>query len=266
MPIKLLAMDLDGTLITDLHTIPPRTKDAIRAAVDKGVYVIIATGREYEITKEIAHQLDLNTPIICFQGALIYDPQTNKIIASTELDLPLAQKLIDFSRLHNLALYLYLNSQAYAEHTTGLSRAMFDETGTPVVEVSNLKDVIISPPIKGLIVHPVEGIDAKIEELRVNLGSGASVFRSVDKLIEITSPNTSKGHALSTLAAYYNIPQAEVMAIGDQDNDIDMIAWAGIGIAVGNASPKAKSVADYIAPPVEQEGVVWAIEQFILHH
>jgi hypothetical protein len=83
-------------------------------------------------------------------------------------------------------------------------------------------------------------------------------------LIEITAPNVSKGQALDTLAAYYNIPQSEVMAIGDQDNDVEMIAWAGLGIAMGNASPRAKAAADYIAPPLEEEGAAWAIEHFIL--
>lgn len=264
MPVKLLAVDLDGTLVVDLHAIPIRTREAIRAAIEKGVYIIIATGREYGITKEIARILGLNTPIICYQGALIYNPQTDEIIDSKELPLSLVHQLIDFSRLHNLSLHLYLHDKAYTECPTALSSMMFGETGTPVVEVSDLKQVITSPPIKGLIVHPPEEIHTMIDKLRINLGPNSNIFRSVDTLIEITSPDASKGHALVILAAYYGIPQAEVMAIGDQDNDIEMIAWAGIGVAVGNASPGVKAVADYIAPPVNQEGAAWAIEHFIL--
>jgi hydroxymethylpyrimidine pyrophosphatase-like HAD family hydrolase len=100
--------------------------------------------------------------------------------------------------------------------------------------------------------------------LQTAVGDRLNVFHSLDILIEITSPNVSKGHALETLAAYYGIPYSEVMAIGDQDNDVDMIAWAGVGVAMGDASPKAQAAADYIAPPFDEDGAVWAIEKFIL--
>ena len=86
----------------------------------------------------------------------------------------------------------------------------------------------------------------------------------MDTLIEVTPPNVSKGCALKTLAAYYRIPQSQVMAIGDQDNDVKMIAWAGLGVAMGNACPQAKAVADHIAPPLSEEDAAWVIEQFIL--
>lgn len=264
MPIKLLAIDLDGTIVADLHTIPARTQATIRAAIDKGVRITIATGREQGITVKFANLLGLTTPIICCHGALIYDHQTDETIASEYLHLPLVHQLIDLSRSHNLALYLYLDDKAYAEHTTTQSRAMFGTTGTPVVQVNDLKQVVTTSPIKALIVHPLNEIEAMTGRLQAALGNSVRIFRSGDTLIEITSPNASKGRALATLAAYYGILQAEVMAIGDQDSDIEMIAWAGLGIAVGNASPGAKAAADYVAPPLSQEGAAWAIEHFIL--
>jgi HAD superfamily hydrolase (TIGR01484 family) len=166
--------------------------------------------------------------------------------------------------MHNLALYLYSDDKAYTEHTTAQSRAMFAGAATLVVEVDDLKQAVVDSTIKGLIVHPADEIEAMIDDLRHALGDGTSVFRSVDTLIEITSRNASKGRALSILAAYYGIAQGEVMAIGDHDNDRDMISWAGLGVAVGNASQGAKAVADYVVPPLSQEGAAWAIEHFIL--
>jgi Cof subfamily protein (haloacid dehalogenase superfamily) len=264
MSIKLLALDLDGTLVADLHTIPVRTQAAIRAATDQGVRVTIATGREYEITRKFVQMLGLTTPLICYQGALIYDSQTDGIIASQGLPLPLAHELIDLARSRNLALNLFLNGKAYTEQLTAQSQALFSDIGTLPVEVDNLKQVITTPPIKGLIVHSSRQGDVLAAQLQTSLGDQLSVFCSLDELIEITSANVSKGQALKTLAAYYDIPQQAAMAIGDQDNDVEMIAWAGLGIAMGNASPKAKAAADYVAPPLSEEGAAWAIERFVL--
>ena len=102
------------------------------------------------------------------------------------------------------------------------------------------------------------------DNLRQVLGPDVKIFHSQDILTEVTTVRVSKGSALQTLAAYYAIPQGEVMAIGDHDNDVEMIAWAGLGVAMGNASPKAKAVAKVIAPPLDEEGAAWAIEHFIL--
>lgn len=264
MPIKLLASDLDGTLVADLRTIPPRTQMAIKAAVERGVHVIIATGREYRVTQKFVHTLGLTTPVICYQGALIQDPQTGENIACEGLPLPLAHHLIDLARAHQLALNLYLDGRVYAERVTAQSQTLFKVTEASLVEVEDLKVVMTRSPIKGMIVHPAEKTETMTARLQAELGESLNVFRSLDTLIEITAPDVSKGQALETLAAYYNIPQNEVMAIGDQDNDVEMIAWAGLGIAMDNASPRAKAAADYIAPSLEEEGAAWAIEHFIL--
>jgi hydroxymethylpyrimidine pyrophosphatase-like HAD family hydrolase len=130
--------------------------------------------------------------------------------------------------------------------------------------VDDLKQVINMSPLKGLIVHPADEAGALIAELQSSLNGNLSVIRSHDVLIEITAPHVSKGYALAILADYYGIPQSEVMAIGDHDNDIEMIAWAGLGVAMGNASAGAKAVADVVAPLLSEEGAAWAIEKFIL--
>jgi Cof subfamily protein (haloacid dehalogenase superfamily) len=264
MPIKLLAADLDGTLVADLHTIPARTQATIKAVVEQGVQVVIATGRGYEDTKKFVSMLGLATPVICYQGAMIYDSQTGKTIANEGLSMPATHQLIDLARSLDLSLSLHLDGNAYTERQTAQSQAFFGNIGTSLTEVDDLKRTVTTQPIKGMVVHPPHEIQAMAARLQTAVGNRLNVFHSLDILIEITSPNVSKGHALETLAAHYNILQNEVMAIGDQDNDVEMIAWAGLGVAMGNASAKAKAVADHIAPPLEQEGAAWAIEEFIL--
>lgn len=265
MPIRLLALDLDGTILADLHTIPARTQAAIKAAVNQGVYVTIATGREYDITHKFVKMLGLTTPTICCQGGWIYNAHTGETMSREGMSLPLTHQLIDLARARHLALILCLGgTESYTEAATPASREVSAQVGATMLEVSDLKEMITLPPIKGLIVHPAEEAGALVVELQTSLNGNLNVFRSHNVLIEVTSPNVSKGHALAILADYYGIPQNEVMAIGDQDNDIEMIAWAGVGIAMGNASLGAKAVANYIAPPVSEEGAAWAIEHFIL--
>ena len=264
MPIRLLALDLDGTLVADLHTIPVRTRVAIQAVAEQGVRVVIATGREYGITRKFVDMLGLTTPIICYQGAWIYDPQTGRSIGNEGLPVPLAHELIDLARARNLMLNLYVDHKAYVENLTEAGRAMFGNLGTPLLEVNDLKAAVTASPIKGLIYHPAEEAGLVLVELKAALNGRLSVFRSLDTLIEITAPRVSKGHALAVLADFYNIARDEVMAIGDHDNDIEMITWAGLGVAMGNASEGARAAADVIAPPLSQEGAAWAIEHFIL--
>lgn len=264
MPVRLLALDLDGTLVADLHTIPARTRAAIQAAAEQGVRVVIATGREYGITRKFVDMLGLTTPIICYQGAWIYDPQTGRSIGNEGLPVDLAHELIDLARARRLMLNLYIDHKAYVENLTEAGRAMFGNLGTPLLEVKDLKAAVITSPVKGLIFHPAQGAGLVVAELKAALNGRLNVFRSLDTLIEITAPRVSKGHALAVLADHYHITRDEVMAIGDHDNDIEMIAWAGLGVAMGSASEGARAAADVIAPPLDQEGAAWAIEHFIL--
>ncbi|MBN1218469.1 MAG: HAD family phosphatase [Anaerolineae bacterium] len=264
MSIKLLATDLDGTLIADLHTIPPRTQTAVRAATDREVKVVIATGRDYDITRKFGELLGLTTPIICYQGALIFDPQTGQTIAQEALSWSATHHLIDLARSYKLALNLHVNGQIYTERPTSDNQVFSRHVGTSLIVVDDLKQVLTTPPTKGLIIHPPEQAEAMTAQLQQEFDGRANVFRSLDPLIEVTSPNVSKGRALETLAAYYGIAQSQVMAIGDQDNDVDMIAWAGLGVAMGNASARAKAAADYVVPSLAEEGAAWAIEHFIL--
>lgn len=265
MPIKLLATDLDGTLVPDLNTIPPRTQAAVRAAVERGVRVVIATGREYEITRHFVQLLGLTDPIICYQGALIYDPHTGQPIAREGLSLTTTHALIDQARGLGLALNLFLNGKAYTEHLTDQSWDFYSRVGTALVQVDDLKQVFSIPAIKAIIVHPPAEAETVTGHLRQTLGPDVKIFHSQDALTEVTAARVSKGSALQTLATYYTIPQEEVMAIGDHDNDVEMIAWAGLGVAMGNASAKARAVAKVIAPPLNEEGAAWAIEHFILN-
>lgn len=264
MPIRLLALDLDGTILIDLHIITPRTQAAIRAAVAQGVHVALATGRVYDVTHKFVELLGLTTPTICSQGAMIYNGWTGQVIHHIDMPVPLAEKLIDLARLHNLALNLNVNGQFYTEHLSPMTRQVLVGSGATVLEIADLKEMLTVPALKGVIVLPAAELDAALAALQGGLGDELSVVRSSDVLIEIFAANVSKGHALAVLAHHLGVPRNEVMAIGDHDNDVEMLAWAGLSVAMGNASQPAKAAAKVIAPPISEDGAAWAIEEFIL--
>lgn len=265
MPIKLVALDLDGTLIADWQTIREPVQTAVQAAVQQGVKVVVATGREYGTAATPYEQLGLATPLICFQGALAYEPRSNLVLVEHGLALPLVHQLIDLARAQDLALYVYGRFDGYAENGSQMGNKLFADIGSSISHVADLKQVVTANPLKAIIMHPAEKVPALIEWMAAHLPPDAvTLARSLDVAIEIVAPTTSKGSALAAVAAHYGITQQETMAVGDQDNDVEMLNWAGLSVAMGNGSAKAKAVANYVAPTVEEDGAAWAINQFVL--
>ena len=265
MPIKLLALDLDGTLVHEFHNISPVVQNAIQSVLDQEIKVVIATGRAYAEAEKFIHLLGLDTPIICFQGGLIYDPGQDKIIYRRTMQPALAARIIDLTRQRRLPFHLFYKDKIYVENPSEQSRLLLSTVGSPVEEVSDLKQFLSEPPIKGLVVSPLDESNKLLAELHEKLShEPITLTRSLDMLIEILPQDVSKGSALIELARMYGIAQEEVMAIGDHDNDVEMLEWAGLSVAMGNGSQQAKAAAQYIVPPITEDGVAYAIEKFIL--
>jgi Cof subfamily protein (haloacid dehalogenase superfamily) len=137
-------------------------------------------------------------------------------------------------------------------------------SGIPVTAVEDLAGWLSQPPIKFLFLEQEDAIPELVRDMQAQFDGRLQVVRSWDRLIEATGPGASKGDALARLAAHLGTSQSRTMAVGDQDNDLSMIAWAGLGVAMGNASPAAKAAADVIAPSLEADGAAWAIERYVL--
>jgi len=266
MAVKLLTLDLDGTLTTDLAVIPAKTREAIDQAMQRGVKVALATGREYKTAAIIARQLKLNAPVICYQGGVIRDQRTNKTLLAVFVPLEVSRRLIKFARAQKLPLVMYMMDGNFTEFPSSQLQRLFERDRAPLTIVHNLLSVLdeAAQPLKFVFVQP-KGQNDKIYHLvEPGFGEELTVIRSSNILVEAFWPGASKGQALRVLADYFNIPLAQTMAIGDHDNDISMVQLAGLGVAMGNGSPEVKKAADVIAPPVSEEGVVWAIQRYIL--
>ena len=271
MKIQLIALDLDGTLVGRSMAIPERNRVALRAAMAQGCRVTIATGRSLVPTARFARELELNAPLILYQGALIQDYRDGMVIHRQALPLSLAREIAAFAAARQWATQIHAeDGTAFTTRTNPLAARMSAITGVSATQVEDLMTQLDRPPLKFLFLETPEGACELIRELREHFGERINVVRSHDLIVEVTAPQVSKGHALAILAAHLGIPRAATLAMGDHDNDAEMLAWAGLGIAMPNASAMARAAADMVAPPQSSsldghdEAVAWAVERFVL--
>ena len=261
---KLLACDLDGTLMDETLTFTPRVRAAVARAMQHGVAVTLATGRAYPSALPFAQELGITLPLICTQGGLIKDPTTGEVLHQATLPLPLAHEVIALSRQHGWHLTLYVDDQVYLTELRR-PRAFYDQMfGLPLRLVPDLAVAVARPPAKFIVIAEPQEADAIVPVLRRWFAGRLRIVRSHRNFVEGNPLDASKGLALARLAARLGVPQAQVAAIGDNDNDANMVAWAGLGMAMGNAHPDLKAIADVILPPVQEDGVAVAIEKYIL--
>jgi Cof subfamily protein (haloacid dehalogenase superfamily) len=270
MTVKLLALDLDGTIFGDDLIISERVRKAILRAQQAGVVVTIATGRMFRAARAIAADLGLHEPLICYQGALIQHSVTAEVLYHRTVPLSLCHELIDATNGQQLHLNVYLDDELYVSHETPEARYYSQiNMDLPVHIVGDLHAWLDrqqgSEPTKLVIVTDPTETDSTLAHFSELYGSRLQVIKSHPRFTEFTNIDCSKGRALAFLAAHYNIAQADVMAIGDGHNDLDMIQWAGYGVAMSTAPQMVLDAADIVSPPISEDGAAQAIERYVLN-
>jgi hypothetical protein len=264
MPIKLIACDLDGTLMGPELTFSPRLIDAVRRAQARGIVVTIATGRGYPSTRRFARTLGVTAPLICYQGAQIRSLEGD-VLYESALPRRHLPPIVAFCREQGLELTSYWGDEIY-QTTRMYDQAFYDRWfSLPMHRVPDLIEALPGDPLKYIAIAPHEERGDRLEREVRHLAAGQyQVMRSHAWFVEGLAPGVSKGRSLSRLAARLGIAQGEVMAIGDGGNDAAMVAWAGLGVAIGNAMHSVKRVADVVAPDQAADGAAWAIERYAL--
>jgi Cof subfamily protein (haloacid dehalogenase superfamily) len=264
---RLLALDIDGTIVGGDLSIPSAVAQAIAAAQRSGIRVTLATGRMFGATQPFARELGMSDPVICYQGGMIRDPISGEIYEHTLMSGELAAEAIELLRETDIFTIAYVDERlCVAEHRPELDTYLrWHPEGAEVVVAPELaRFVAEAPPTKLLFSAEPDVVEREMLRMAAHFGERLSVIRSHAIFGELTSPGVSKGTALKALAQRLHIPREQVVAIGDHENDLPMIAWAGLGLAMGNAIPAVREAADAIIPPVEQAGVAWAIEHYLL--
>jgi Cof subfamily protein (haloacid dehalogenase superfamily) len=267
---RLLAMDLDGTLVGPDLIISARNRAAIREARDRGVFVTLATGRMLRSTLPFARRLSLETPVICYQGAMVAEPVTGEVLLHRTVPLALAREVVELAEERAWHIHYYVDDVMYvdemrpqvAEYTSIVTDAMPRAVGNLCAFLDRLPNG--SEPTKLLIIGDQAATTATLSELRERFSTRLYITRSLPTFAEVANRECSKGAALAWLAGRLGVAQADTVAIGDGLNDLEMVLWAGTGAAVGNAVPELKAAADYQASTVDRDAVAEVIERFLL--
>jgi Cof subfamily protein (haloacid dehalogenase superfamily) len=257
------ACDLDRTLIAEDGELRPRTRRAIAAAHDAGIRVILATGRMFRSVRPYAHAAGITDPVVCYQGAVVADPVTGRFLRHEPIPLELAREAIAAVQAEGYALNCYVDDELYvAEHTTA-SEAYASFQNLEVHAVGDLLAWLSAPPTKLVAVgDPVE-LDALARRLREHFDGRMFISKSLPYFLELASPDVTKGSGLAFVAEQLGFTREGTVAFGDGENDVELLEWAGYGVAVANAHPRVIAVADFVCPSVDEEGVAQVIEAYL---
>jgi Cof subfamily protein (haloacid dehalogenase superfamily) len=265
MPIKLIAIDMDGTLLNSRHELTPRTRQTIQACQDQGMPVILATGRgRTPAAAAVVEALKLTAPGIFLQGLAIHEAD-GRLHWQRLFDPQIALPLVELAESENYALLGYAAARIVVGQRNRYTDRILD-FGEPEPEtVGSLRGVLTSIPFNKFVVFDepaqIPTIRHKIER---RLGNAVQLVQPLHDSIEVLPAGASKGAALAHLIGEMGITAAEVLALGDGENDVSMLQLAGIGVAMGNALPQAHAAADYITATNDEDGAALAIEKFAL--
>jgi Cof subfamily protein (haloacid dehalogenase superfamily) len=260
MRIDLIALDLDGTLLDPTDRISERNRTAIRKSLEAGVRVVLVTGRGTDLPIRLSRELNLNLPVICCHGALTKDFGANRTLEHMPVPLQYAKPMIEYAESSGLSIAVYAQELFYRLEGTKLF--MEDMTGPAWREATTFADVLGEAPTFIRFLG-----DDSVRAMEREFGDWPLAFRHETwgdfRECAVLNRDASKKNALKQLCADFQILPERVLAIGDSRNDVPMLRWAGVGVAMGNALPEVKESVRYVTASNSEDGVALAIERFV---
>ncbi|MFM9331155.1 Cof-type HAD-IIB family hydrolase [Paenibacillus mesotrionivorans] len=261
---KLIAVDLDDTLLNDQLDITEGTRSAIYAAMERGAVFTIATGRMFASARKIAAKLGLEVPLITYQGALVKHASDGTVIYERNVPPEVVRYVFEYAAKNGLHLQAYHNDTLLAKEENERLKG-YAKLNNIAYEIEPDFDRLAEKTApKLLMIDEPEVLDRVLVELKAAVGDKAHITKSKPHFLEIMHPEGTKGHALTRLAEHYGIKQEETIGIGDSWNDHELVEQAGLGVAMENAVDSLKQVADYVTRSNNDEGVRHVIEKFVL--
>ncbi|MDI6870124.1 MAG: Cof-type HAD-IIB family hydrolase [Bacillota bacterium] len=265
--IRLIAIDLDDTLLAPDLTIPEPSRQALRKAFARGVAVVVATGRMYRSALPYARELGLSLPLITYNGALVKTAGTGEVLSHTPVPRAEAEGVAALCAAEELDLNVYLEDELYVARRTTAVKHYEAIAGLPAHEVGDLVAFLrkeAADPTKLLILTDPEEGEAVTRRLAELYRGALNVMRSRPRFVEIVREGVDKWWGVLAVAERLQVSPAEIMAIGDSLNDREMIRRAGLGVAVPHAPASLQAEADYVTQADDGLGVAEAIERFVL--
>lgn len=259
---KLVAIDIDGTLISDNLEVGVKTKKKIKELIEKNILVALVTGRTYISSKQFSDILGIALPLVVYNGGIIANSQTNEILYEKKISLEESKKIIKFAETKGIYIKAYVDDILYIEKIDERTINFAKHHRVKCVEVNGSLSENL-PSGANMIVAISEDID--MEELYNQIGTNESVkTMSTSKSIEFIPKGVSKGRGVRFLAEKYGIDRDEILAIGNSLNDLSMIKYAGVGVAMKNSDPmlldRWDNVSDYNN---NEDGVYYVLKKYV---
>jgi Cof subfamily protein (haloacid dehalogenase superfamily) len=266
MDYKLVAVDMDGTLLTPELEISKQTIGTINKVIEKGVIFTLSTGRMYLAAIPFADMLNLDVPIITCNGALTKCSKTGKVYDEKVIDKKHSEEIIKYCEEAGLSVSIYSEDNIYIKKDSeniDIHRQLDHAKPQVVKDFGSLLDgLIIKIMFNSSDKYSLEKHARKLNEL---YKEELNFYFSLPYFIEIVHKEANKRNALENIALKFNIKREEIIAIGDNFNDMDMIEYAGLGVAMGNAPDYLKNVAQFVTHSNDEDGVRHVLERFILN-
>lgn len=265
--IKLVATDIDGTIVGKSGEFTPGVKNCIKLMQDKGIKVVIITGRMFAAARLIAKKINLSTPVVAYQGGMIKkDADSKEILYQASIPIEDATEIISWARQNNIHLNLYLNDVLYVENDNETIKqyARHQDISYKVCSFDSLELKNINK-LLAIDYNCADKVTEWVEERQKALPH-LYIVKSTPYFCEFSTREATKACAVNFLKQYWNLKDDEVLTIGDQDNDIELLKAGGISVAMGNGTDGVKAVADYITDTVDNDGFVQAMNKFVLEN
>ncbi len=261
--IRCIAIDLDDTLLQDDLSISVADENAVRRAIEHGVKIVLASGRMLESMQPYIRKLGIDLPVIAYNGAVIQEPLSGKTLYCHPVPQELAARVIPIFQAANIHLNLYLHGRLYIRDKTKWSEQYAASAGVTPHPAGDLLKILTDSPPKLLGIAEPDEINRMHQYLQQEFAAVLDFTKSKPNYLEILAAGVSKGRALEFLARKWGYEPNQIMAIGDAPNDLSMISWAGMGVAIGNAIDAVKQQADLIVSDNNHHGVAEAIDQVL---
>lgn len=263
MEIKLIASDMDDTLLNSKCIISLRNEEAIKKAIAAGKIFIIATGRMYVSVRPYAEKLGLDVPLVTYNGALVKGALSGKVYYEHKMKLETANEVLDYCKKHGYYVQLYIGDKILIKQENIWSQMYTKISGVPTTSVGESLYHTDVSPYKILVMTEADEFTTVWKNFAEYFKGKLDVTSSKDNFLELMEPGINKWEAVKNVAAAYGVQPQEIMCIGDSNNDIVMIENAGIGVAVANAKDNVKDKAKIVTASNDDDGVALVIESIL---
>jgi Cof subfamily protein (haloacid dehalogenase superfamily) len=264
MGYRLIAVDIDGTLLDSKNNITGVTKDAIKRAVKSGIIFTISTGRPIQAVEYINRELSLDVPFITYNGAMVVMGRSGKILYEQGMNTGDAEKIYNLGIKYDTSVMLWAENRLYVNRLDDRAQKYGEQANTKPVLIKGIHEILKYGVTKILWYDEVETINIFNQEAGKYLSENINYHTSKPFYLEFVDKKASKGIALKKIGEHYHISHEAMIAVGDGFNDISMIKYAGLGVAMGNAPDAVKQQADYITLSNDEDGLAHVINKFVL--